>query len=142
MAANVAKSVVQLFEFTTHSYGKKNIWKWKTLETLEIIPKKLCYTYLGVIIDNELIWDDHAKKIMQNASFAVWKLRKYLCGGNISIRARLNVFRSLICPIFSYVCAIWRPSDKVWNAMCRKYGNFLKSVVGISHNSLACVLQN
>ena len=63
--------------------------------------------YLGIIIDNNLTWSKHVKKVVNKANSVRGFLQQNLSQCLLPIKS--SYYLSLVQPILEYACAIWSP---------------------------------
>ena len=100
MKINIAKSKVM-----TRSKKPLTLPHY-TLHGLELTVTAT-YKYLGVIINNTLIWTDHVDAVVKKANKTlgfVW----HVAGGS-STEALLSLYRSLVLPVLEYGLPAWSP---------------------------------
>ena len=95
----------------------------------EKLPLESEYKYLGCMIDNELSWKSHIKKVTKKAYIAFARLRKYLCDTNIPIGMRLQAFNSLITPLFAYGSESWSPCGTEMVSLSAIYDTLLAECI-------------
>ena len=63
--------------------------------------------YLGIIIDKNLTWSEHVKKVVNKANSVRGFLQRNLTKCPLPIKS--SCYLSLVRPILEYACAIWSP---------------------------------
>ena len=63
--------------------------------------------YLGIIIDKNLTWSEHVKKVVNKANSVRGFLQRNLTKCPLPIKS--SCYLSLVRPILEYTCAIWSP---------------------------------
>ena len=71
------------------------------------IKQANCVKYLGVFLDDKLIWKKHIETKLSTASGAIYKLRKY-----IPQKALMSVYYSLVYSHLQYAIISWGNSSK------------------------------
>ena len=83
-----------------------------------MIQQVLVYKYLGVELDNRLLFKDFKNRILQKARRnmgRVWAMG--IREGHLSVKASVNLYEALVRSIIEYSCEIWGemgPREKGW----------------------------
>jgi hypothetical protein len=70
------------------------------------------YKYLGVIVHESLLWEQHIKRIADKALAARTRYQRILTNRRLSVRLRLHVYKTYIMPLFDYASDIWWADTK------------------------------
>ena len=72
------------------------------------IPWEKQAKYLGVILDQNLSFSEHIKKVRSRAAFALSRLHSILnARSKLSLRCKLRIFTTCIRPIMTYACPVF-----------------------------------
>ena len=63
--------------------------------------------YLGVTLDSRLTFQHHIKMVKQKAVCRILAIRKFLRSPNLSLEAKLTLYKALIRPIVTYASPAW-----------------------------------
>jgi len=106
LSLNIDKTCFMHF---TNSQSRTNHNINLTIDNIPIIEKKST-KFLGVIIDSNLSWNDHIKKISISVSKAIgilWKLKPIL-----TKRILLVLYNSFVLPYINYCNIVWGNCNK------------------------------
>jgi hypothetical protein len=80
------------------------------------INRSNCYEDLGILVSDNLKWDDHICKIVNKANKRLGLIKR--CVGNCNMEIKLLCYKSLIRPILECGSCVWAcPSKKMVNKL-------------------------
>jgi len=71
------------------------------------VPHKFCVKYLGVSLDDRMIFKKHVRIQLEKARTAFWKLKRLFYSKHLKKRIKIICYQALIRPIITYGCPIW-----------------------------------
>lgn len=102
MKLNAKKTQLIVIDFTKSKTSQN--WQFSLDNSpVEIVPSA---RLLGVIVNNQLTWNDHVDSIVTKASCRPWMLRS-LKNLGLSSRELTTLFKSSIIPILEYASPVW-----------------------------------
>jgi hypothetical protein len=104
LAINATKTKEMLISFGKHPSSADNICMNGT--AIERVPSA---KLLGVIISNDLTWNNHVRYINAKASKRLFYLRCLKRAG-LCEKELCNVYSTLIRPVLEYACPVWSTS--------------------------------
>ena len=89
-------------------YLAKGKWKKFQIQVNNInIPHKREVKYLGIILDDRLLFNKHLDHKLAKANKAFIALKGLFCNAHIDPRLKILSYCTLIRPIITYGCSIW-----------------------------------
>jgi hypothetical protein len=104
MHANISKTKVMILN-TMNKHSDLTL----NGEKVEVVPE---YQYLGLTFRDNLQWSNFHCYLMNKVKSRIASLQPIFLCKSMSIKARLTLYKSLLCPIFRYGAGVWQLTEK------------------------------
>lgn len=111
MKINFSKCEVILFRVPTHKANRDTKDNWKKLhlksQTGQTLQQKTVVKYLGIWLDNCLVFNHQVDKLLEKANKAFQMTRRLFYSKHLDPRVKIICYQSLVRPILTYGCPVW-----------------------------------
>src|ERR1700744_5723648 len=110
--------------------------------TLELqrftLARTQSYTFLGVVLDEQLRWREQARAVLQRTNFAAYNIQRLIRPlGTPSALATARLCRAVLLPTLSYGLALWRPHAEDYDALMAVLCRPLRRALGLPRSTAA-----
>ena len=109
LSINASKTKYMIYKPNLKSNGNKKALKETTITPIEMnniaLEEVKSIKFLGVIINNNLTWEQHKKYIHNKVSKTTGLLRK--CKDFMDEKGRIKMYKTFVQPYFNYAIEVW-----------------------------------
>ncbi|KAL1140166.1 hypothetical protein AAG570_000098 [Ranatra chinensis] len=94
------------------------------------IPLKHSVKYLGLHIDNKILWSNHVRSVNKIAKGKMGRIYSLLKSKMLNQRSKLILYKAIIRPTLLYGCPVWRNSSHV-HKVDAQLNNSMRMIAGV-----------